>query len=159
MELELTLIIGIVFIGFLLLLVELFVIPGISIAGLGALGCFGAGMYVAYQNYGLNEAVYVFLISAGLCILFLFIALKTRVLSKFSMKYRVSGKDGYKAGSDDLGELEGQSGISVTPLRPAGAAIFGNKKVDVVTEGEFIGKNARIKVIVIDGNRVVVKEQ
>ena len=157
MELELTLIIGIVFIGFLLLLVELFVIPGISIAGLGAMGCFGAGMYVAYQDYGLNGAGYVFLISMGLCTVFLIVALKTRVLSRLSMKHKESSSEGFEAGSDDLSELEGQSGISVTPLRPAGSAILGDKKVDVVTEGEFVETNARIKVISINGNRVIVK--
>ena len=43
-------------------------------------------------------------------------------------------------------------------LRPAGMAQFGERFVDVVTEGNFVPAGARVQVIEIEGNRVVVKE-
>lgn len=49
-------------------------------------------------------------------------------------------------------------GVALTDLHPSGIASFGEKKTDVVTQGEFISKQARIKVIEADGNRIVVKE-
>ena len=156
---ELALIIGIIFLGFLLLLIELFLIPGFSFAGLGAIGCFGAGTYLAYQNFGLNAAVGAFLVSASLGFAFLALSIKTGMFRRISMKYSEEGEDGYVAGSGNLDDLNDQVGVSLTPLRPAGTAAFRNRKVDVVTEGEFIVKNVRVRVSRIDGNRVIVERE
>lgn len=49
-------------------------------------------------------------------------------------------------------------GIALTDLHPSGIASFGERKTDVVTRGEFVFKEARIKVLEVDGNRIVVKE-
>jgi membrane-bound ClpP family serine protease len=54
--------------------------------------------------------------------------------------------------------LLGAIGVAATTLRPAGIARFGDDFVDVVTEGSFVEAGARIQVIEIEGNRVVVKE-
>ncbi|HEX4588953.1 MAG TPA: NfeD family protein, partial [Gemmataceae bacterium] len=54
--------------------------------------------------------------------------------------------------------LLGAVGTSATALRPAGMAQFGDAYVDVVSEGSYIPAGARVQVIEIEGNRVVVKE-
>ncbi|MNC78018.1 hypothetical protein D3C75_1301300 [compost metagenome] len=54
--------------------------------------------------------------------------------------------------------LVGASGVSITPLRPAGTASLNGERVDVVTEGSFIAAGASISVIKVEGGRVVVKE-
>jgi membrane-bound serine protease (ClpP class) len=54
--------------------------------------------------------------------------------------------------------LLGAVGTSATMLRPAGMARFGDAYVDVVTEGGYVPAGARVQVIEIEGNRVVVKE-
>jgi membrane-bound serine protease (ClpP class) len=42
-------------------------------------------------------------------------------------------------------------------LRPAGVALVNGRRVDVVTEGGLIAAGARVKVVAIEGNRVVVR--
>ena len=60
---------------------------------------------------------------------------------------------------EKTGKLKvGDTGIAITKLRPAGQARFNNAVVDVVTEGDLIEKDRRIKIIQIQGNRVVVKQ-
>jgi membrane-bound serine protease (ClpP class) len=54
--------------------------------------------------------------------------------------------------------LLGKEGIAATVLRPAGSAVIDGRKVDVVTEGEFISAGAPIQIIGISGNRTVVKQ-
>ncbi len=54
--------------------------------------------------------------------------------------------------------LLGQLGTTQTELRPAGAAVLGGKRVDVVSGGRFVAKGVRVKVVDISGNRVVVRE-
>jgi len=59
---------------------------------------------------------------------------------------------------EKAGELKvGDMGIAITILRPAGQGRFENAVVDVVTQGDYIKKGQKIKVIEIQGNRVVVK--
>ena len=47
-------------------------------------------------------------------------------------------------------------GIALPELRPAGSAMFFERKYDVLTSGEFIEKNARIKILKIEGNKIIV---
>jgi len=58
----------------------------------------------------------------------------------------------------DLSGLLGAVGQAATALRPAGRARFGDDFVDVVAEGTYVDAGARVQVIEIEGNRVVVKE-
>ena len=55
----------------------------------------------------------------------------------------------------DLG-LVGQEGVAEGPLRPAGIARIGGRRVDVVTRGELIDHGESVQVLEISGNRVVV---
>jgi len=50
----------------------------------------------------------------------------------------------------------GTEGVVESLLRPAGVAIFDGRRVDVVSRGEAIEAGARVKVVELAGNRVVV---
>lgn len=56
-----------------------------------------------------------------------------------------------------LTHLLGQEGRALTPLRPGGAALIGEARIDVVTEGKFVDPETRIRVIKVEGNKVVVE--
>ncbi|GAE91149.1 membrane-bound ClpP-class protease [Gracilibacillus boraciitolerans JCM 21714] len=55
-------------------------------------------------------------------------------------------------------ELIGQEGVAVTPLRPAGTAEFADERLDVVTEGAFVDVTSPIKIIKVEGSRIVVRK-
>jgi membrane-bound serine protease (ClpP class) len=52
----------------------------------------------------------------------------------------------------------GDWGVSESVLRPAGRARFGRNIIDVVSDGSFVEKGRQIRVIEIEGNRIVVTE-
>ncbi len=54
--------------------------------------------------------------------------------------------------------LEGKTGHSTTPLRPAGLARIDGKRVDVVAKGKFLETDTKVQVVETSGNRVVVRE-
>jgi membrane-bound ClpP family serine protease len=54
--------------------------------------------------------------------------------------------------------LLGALGVAATTLRPAGKAQFGEQILDVVAEGDYVNPGARVQIIEIEGNRIVVKE-
>jgi len=64
---------------------------------------------------------------------------------------------GYQASRSDLDELLGAEGFALTPLRPAGTARFGDRRVDVVADSEFIAKDTPVRVVQVEGSRVVVR--
>ena len=64
---------------------------------------------------------------------------------------------GYTSAQMQYKDLVGQEGVALTTLRPAGMARFGEKKVDVVSEGEEVERDSRVRVIEVKGNRVVVR--
>jgi len=55
-------------------------------------------------------------------------------------------------------ELVGKRGVAVTTLRPAGTAMFGNRRLDVVTEATFIPQGATVEVTAVEGKRVIVRQ-
>ncbi len=59
----------------------------------------------------------------------------------------------------DFSELLNKTGKTTTPLRPSGKAIIDGIEYDVIAQGTFINSDKDIKVIEIEGVRIVVREQ
>ena len=59
----------------------------------------------------------------------------------------------------NLGNLVGKTGVAFTTLRPGGTALIDGQKVDVVAFGGFIEKDARVKVLSVEGVKVVVERE
>ena len=51
-----------------------------------------------------------------------------------------------------------QEGITESDLRPSGWIKVKDQRLFVVTEGDFIEKNCKVKIHSVDGNRVVVRK-
>ncbi|TYP55500.1 NfeD family protein [Thermosediminibacter litoriperuensis] len=69
---------------------------------------------------------------------------------------RLDKSSGYSA-TEEKPELLGRTGVTLTPLRPAGIADFGGTKHDVVSDGEFIESGQRVRVVKVEGARIVVE--
>ena len=65
--------------------------------------------------------------------------------------------DGYTSEDPRDAALVGKEGVSTSQLRPAGLATICERRVDVVTRGELLDSGTKVKVIAVEGNRVVVK--
>ncbi|MFQ5713184.1 MAG: NfeD family protein [Candidatus Scalinduaceae bacterium] len=138
-------------IGLIAITVELF-IPG-AIVGLCGVGCVITSIIFAYL-YVSNLLGHI-LLGLGICFIPVFFVSWYKLLSKtFSVK--ASEKD-FSSARDRLNDLLSEEGIALTTLRPSGIANIKGNKIDVISEGEMISKNTRIKVIDVKGNRIIVK--
>jgi len=81
---------------------------------------------------------------------------RSRLWRRMILQETVTGED--RVTPEDLVGLVGAVGTAVTPLRPSGIGLFNNRRIQVVSEGEFIPKEHRIQVMEVAGNRVVVRE-
>lgn len=138
-------------IGLCAITVELF-IPG-AIIGLCGAGCIITSIIFAYSRES-NLLGHILLI-LGICFIPIFFISWYKILSKtFSIK---ASEKGYSSAREKLDDLLSAEGVSLTTLRPSGIANIKGNKIDVISEGEMILKDTRIKVIDVSGNRIIVK--
>ena len=148
-------------VGIILLAVEIFVIPGFGVSGILGIAALITGIFLVTDS--LLEGV---LFSGGGLILLGIITYLSfrspwtrRLWQKFSLSTRQTSKEGYVAPKIHYETYLGRVGISLTQLRPAGTANFDGEYLDVVTEGGFIGPRSRVKVVAVEGNRIIVREE
>lgn len=148
------LVITLLLVGAVLLLAET-VLPGMVAGILGVLSLI-AGVTVGYQEFGMATGNWILLSTlVTLCVGFL-LWLKYFPDSRMAQLYTSKGTVG------DIGterpELVGQAGVAHTALRPSGVAVIGGQRVDVVTEGALIERGAAVKVVAVEGARVIVRQ-
>ena len=150
-----------------LLMVEIIIIPGFGIAGIGGIALILWGLYelllpdipvgAEFETmaiWGLTIGIIGGII--GLVLLFKLMT-KTVFWQKLTSPAVEKSEEGYSTsvGWENLVHAEG---VSQTDLRPAGWVIIDNKRIFVVSEGDFIEKDSKVKVLSVDGNRVVVRK-
>ena len=139
-------------VGLILLFTEVAVVPGFGVAGALGLLALAAGAIAAWTELGpfwggMTGAISV--VAAAIMLIWL---PRSRVGRQMVLEH----SQAQTLSQEDRTGLIGRRGVTVTPLRPIGRVRFGSEEVDVVTEGEFIEKDARVKILAIKGNRVVV---
>ncbi|MBN1294767.1 MAG: hypothetical protein JXB48_23225 [Candidatus Latescibacteria bacterium] len=139
-------------IGFVFLIIELLLIPGFSVPGIVGIAMIGYGIFKAHAEYGTAGAAIAFLTSAAAAVILVRIALKSRAARSVRLDYDERGTTAI----DDYTGLVGMEGRALSNLRPSGTALIGNKRIDVVTDGEYISKDMAIRVQAVDGTRIIV---
>jgi len=64
---------------------------------------------------------------------------------------------GHAASTEEFSSMIGQRGVALSALRPSGTAAFGERRISVVTEGDFIDEGSRVEIASAKGARVVVR--
>lgn len=149
---------GLIIIGFILILVEVFLVPGFNIFGIFGFILIVLGIIFAYTKLPLWWANFIMAISLAISLVLIWGVVKSKSWRRIVLDTKQEKVQGFHASSDDLAPLIGKKGIAHTKLRPAGIALIDDQKVDVMTEGGFIEKDQPVEVIQVEGNRVVVRE-
>lgn len=134
---------------------EIFV-PG-GVAGfVGALVILWAAVYAISTVGGvLGVALAVLAVLVGGAMLFLVVRLFPNSFFGRRLSLAADLRESHAA-DEGLQTLVGAQGVASTTLRPAGFAEIAGRRVDVVTRGENIEAGAKVKVLEVEGNRVVV---
>ena len=150
-------------IGIALIALEVFVIPGFGVAGImGIILMLGSIFFVFNNAYDVGTAVQWLSISviltSGLAILAAYMLPKTQAFQRFALSTVMDADMGYHSSSlEDFQSYVGKTGTALTPLRPAGTARIGNKRLDVVTVGDFIAQESTVKVLEVEGSKIFVE--
>ena len=151
-------IVVLIIVGFLMLAAEVFV-PGMVLGLLGGV-CLAGAIAVAFVYYDVVTGSIVF---AAVCLLtftgfvaWLAVFPRTAIGRRIMLQKSLIKGVGERAAPS---ELIGAQGRSLTPLRPAGTASIGGRRVDVVAESDFIGRDEPVVVVREEGLRVVVRKK
>lgn len=173
---ELVLIVG----GAGLIAVELFLLPGMGVAGaLGLLSLF-AGLVLAFVPAssptfpGMERSSASLLWGVGFVLMGVATAVTLgyymsknmrtlSILGRFILTDRGGDDDETESGPVvvfpilEAPVVLGQEGVALTPLRPAGKADFDGRVVDVVVDGPLVGPGQRVRVMLVEQMRIVVE--
>jgi membrane-bound serine protease (ClpP class) len=153
--------------GMVLLALEFFVIPGFGIAGaLGILAILaglvfsmvGPGNTPQFMMMAAARVVFALLFALIASLLLLRVLPRLPVGKRLILQTELDAAHGYVSAPESDLRLLGREGHAWSPLHPSGIAEIDGRRVDVVSEGELIDAGRPIKVIRVDGNRIVVKE-
>jgi membrane-bound serine protease (ClpP class) len=156
-----------IFAGLALLMLELLVIPGFGVAGLGGIGLLLYGLYllllpeVPVGDEIMSQATDGFLIgligaAIGLYLLGR-LMIKTKFWEQLTSPDIQKKEDGYTT-TFGWESLVGETGTADTDLHPSGWVKVDDQRVFVVSEGEFVEKGKSVQILKVDGNRIVVRE-
>jgi len=151
--------------------IEIFVVPGFGVFGVGGLILTVLGLVLmsqtfiiprnAYQLAVLNRGVWVALGgAAGMVGGFLAIRLLLPHVPVFRGLVMEGGDELIIEESEKLGDYSamlGQVGTASTPLRPSGKARFGDEIIQVVSDGTLIAAGDQVRVCDVRATKVVVE--
>ncbi len=156
-------------IGISLILVEVFVLPGFGVAGISGIVLTMLALVASLVgNVGLAFPPFVrvtpaiITLAAALVMLVVLGAFAGRMLpqihrvSSLVLTSELTSDAGYTSAATHS-EFLGMVGRTLTPLRPSGAVRLGSRRVDAITDGEFVDRDTDVQVISVRGSRVEVR--
>jgi len=147
------LVIGLMVAGLALIAIEVFVIPGFGVIGILGIGSVIGSAYLAYAQ--LQTPYSAIAIAGGVIGAGVLFWLVPR--TKFGKSMVLDTQTLGTAPNPELRHLVDREGVALTTLRPAGSVEIDERPVDVVTDGEYVEAGTRVRVVRVEGGRVIVE--
>ena len=153
--------------GLVLLGIEAFVVPGFGIFGVAGIVAILAGLYMSLLGNiptmpDFTRAAWVLTSSMLLLIGSAWALIRTLPSSSrlaesgIFLLAKTTSAIGYES-AEVRSDLVGKHGPAITDLRPAGTALVGDERIDVVSESEWISAGTPVKILSAEGYRHIVR--
>ena len=150
---EILLVTTVLLIGYVFMFLEIVIVPGFGVPGLLSIASLCGGTFLAFRFFGgvIGSGVVVGIFALTTVIL---IRLpRTRMGKGIVLEDSLARA---KAATPDL--AVGDLGLAESDLRPSGIVRFGLRRESAVTGGEYIDQGNRVRVVLVEGSRVVVEK-
>ena len=138
--------------GLALIIVELFLIPGVSIAGICGLLSLGGAVYFAYSFLGIVAGHITLFSTLAIVAIGVYWFLRARTLDRMSLQTNVESKVNLINDQVSVGD----EGVTVSRLPPMGKVLVNGVTYECKTLGGFMEEGIRVKVVSIEGNTLQV---
>lgn len=150
-------VLGLFAVGLLLIVLDVFVTPGVDVVGFLGLVSICAGIAYAYMELGPGSALLAAVLSLASLSAMAWLAYRHSPWKRLVLRSTMEQDRSPDVVARGPALVAGQAGQAMSALRPGGRARFGDRTVDVVTEGGFVDRGAEITVLRVTGHRVVVE--
>lgn len=142
--------------GIVLILAEIFIIPGFGIAGISGITAILISLFFIFPNTTI--AINVLLAVVVVTMVSAIFMLRKLGSSQFWQRISLENNSENYYSSSYKKDYLNKEAETLSKLRPAGTIRLAGKRIDAVSEGGFIEKGKKVKVISVAGSRVVVRE-
>ncbi len=146
-------VIVLILLAMFLVIVEALLLPGITVAAIGAVASVIYAVYIVFRDYGFMWAMITFVVAAILSLLALFYAMRRKNLSKISLNTNSDSSVPKVSDSVKIGE----HGLAVTRLSPMGSVLINGKSYEAKSISGMLNPKSEVVVVGFDDNVVTVK--
>lgn len=149
-----TAIIILILVGLFLFVVEFLLIPGITIAGIGGVGCLIGAVYWAYSTQGVFVGNVTLISTLLVTLATIVIALRSKTWRRFMLNTNVEGS----VMQNEISSIStGDEGVTISRLTPMGKAKINEIVQEVKSTGGYIDERTPIVVVRMEGPVAIVK--
>ncbi len=149
------LVIILIVLGLALIVVEVVVLPGVTVAGIAGAILIGAGVFFSYRNFGSTVGTYTLISTSILFIVFLVYALRAKTWDRLSLHSEIDSK----VNVVDIDHIKlGDTGTTVSRLAPIGKVLIHDKIVEGKSTFGLIDENKTVEVVQVNESTIVVQE-
>lgn len=140
--------------GLLFLVVELLLLPGVSIGALLALLCDGSAVYLAFDRFGTTTGVVVLVVCLLLSLLATVVSLRAKTWQRFSLEQQIRSSS-----TPDPSETlrTGARGIARSRLAPMGQVEIDGRLYEAKSTGSYLDPQTEVEVVGFENFSVIVK--
>lgn len=145
----------ILLLGWLLVMLEVFLIPGITLLAIVGSLTMLAGVVLAYSHFGALWGTVTLLGTAVVTLLSIIYGFRSGLLGWLTLKSKVEGRMNV---IDETRIHVGDRGLALSKIAPAGKALFGNDTYEVHSHHEWIEEGSEVEVTRIGLGKIYVKQ-
>jgi len=143
-----------ILLGLLLILIELFLVPGTTVVGFVGFGMTCVGVYGSFEAFGTVEGIFISIGTLAISLVGLVIAIKTNAWKIFALNKVNNGT----VEKQNQSQLEvGQVGVTISDLRPGGTVSFDDKYFEVFSTSAFVEVGQKVKITTLKTNKIFVE--
>lgn len=144
-----------VLLGLLFLLVELVLLPGVSVGALLTLVCYGSALYLAFTNFGTTVGLIVLASILMLSIVAIIFSLRAKTWRRLSLNEEVTSSS---MPSPEQSVKIGDTGRALSRLAPMGKVEFAGQIFEAKSLDSYIDARSMVEVVGFENFNVIVKK-
>ena len=149
-----TIIILLILTGLLLLILEFFVFPGITIAGIGGFILIGSAIFMTYNSFGPTTGHIVLSATLVVSVLALILAFRSKTWDRLMLKTQITESI---ESFEEESIKPGDQGVTITRLNPMGRVRINEINVEARCPDSFVDPQVKIEVLKVFKTYVIVK--
>lgn len=144
-----------ILLGLIFCVVELLILPGITLGGILSAACYLGAIYAGFANIGVVGGVVVIVVSALLTLLAIVFSLRAKTWDRFSLKNKI---DSASSASPASKLAVGDCGVAISRLSPMGKVEINGESYEAKSSDVYIDAKTEVEVVGFENFSVVVKK-